>query len=68
MPRKFSDTSAMEQVIYEPNETVAEMYFILDGLTGIGFYKPKTTLDVTPYMMIRKQKGHFLIGDHYVFN
>lgn len=36
MPRKFS-TTELDRIIYDEEEDVIEMYFVTDGIIGIGF-------------------------------
>ena len=37
MPRHFDPSSEEDRIIYDEEDTVTEMYFILDGTIGVGY-------------------------------
>ena len=47
-PRHFSEKED-ENVIYDEEEEVLEMYFILNGTVGIGFHTYQQPLDKLPF-------------------
>lgn len=56
MPRFFSDTGD-DRIIYEEEQEVAEMYFIVKGFIGIGYNFYGGKLTEKSYVIAMKQKG-----------
>lgn len=56
MPRKFEATEE-DQIIYDEEEEVPEMYFITEGVVGIGFSLVANGYANKQYHIALKQKG-----------
>ena len=56
MPRKFSDVGD-DRIIYEEEQEVAEMYFIIKGFIGVGYNFWGGKMTENSYVIARKQKG-----------
>tara|TARA_B110000285_G_C15070360_1_gene587549 strand:- start:260 stop:610 length:351 start_codon:yes stop_codon:yes gene_type:complete len=67
MPRYFSDTGD-DRIIYEEEQEVAEMYFIVKGFIGIGYNYWGGKLTENSFVIAQKQKGRQVLCDHYVVN
>lgn len=67
MPRRFENTEE-DQIIYDEEEEVPEMYFITSGEFGIGFSLNSNGVTSEQYYISRKEKGPQLMCDHYVVN
>lgn len=67
MPRKF-DVSEEDRVIYDEEDEVPEMYFIIEGSIGIGYSLIANGISRKQYKIARKFKANVLICDHYVVN
>ena len=67
MPRKFEPTEE-DKVIYDEEEEVPEMYFITEGVVGIGFSLVANGMTNQQHYITKKQQGPQLICDHYVVN
>lgn len=67
MPRRFLDFGD-DRIIYEEEQEVAEMYFIVKGFIGIGYNYWGGKLTENSYIIAKKQKGRQVICDHYVVN
>ena len=37
MPRKFECSDENDKIIYDEEEDVTEMYFVTEGIVGVGF-------------------------------
>ena len=37
MPRKFEHLDDQDKILYDEEEDVTEMYFIIEGIVGVGF-------------------------------
>lgn len=77
MPRKFECLHDEDKIIYDEEEEVIEMYFITEGIVGIGFsliangyvndkYVIATKLASSNSMVHNSEK--YIICDHYVVN
>ena len=53
MPRKFEPTEE-DQIIFDEEEEVLEMYFITEGIIGIGFNLIANGVCDKPYMIAKK--------------
>jgi hypothetical protein len=67
MPRKFNDTGE-DRIIYEEEQEVAEMYFIIQGFIGFGYNYWGGKLTQNSFTIAKKQKGRQVICDQYVVN
>ena len=67
LPRQFEPLDD-DKIIYEENQEVAEMYFIMEGFIGIGFSHLQHQVTGRNYILSKKQKGIQLICDHYIVN
>ena len=67
MPRKFEPTEE-DKVIYDEEEEVPEMYFITEGVVGIGFSLIANGMTNQQNFISMKKVGSQLIADHYVVN
>lgn len=67
MPRKFEATEE-DQIIYDEEEEVPEMYFVTEGIVGIGFSLVANGYSNKQYHVALKQKAFEMICDHYVVN
>lgn len=56
MPRKFNETGD-DRIIYEEENEVAEMYFIIKGFIGIGYNFMSGSIREDKFVMAKKQKG-----------
>mmetsp|Transcript_5817 Transcript_5817/g.9296 ORF Transcript_5817/g.9296 Transcript_5817/m.9296 type:complete len:154 (+) Transcript_5817:1895-2356(+) len=68
MPRKFDASDKQDRIIYDEDQEVAEMYFILEGFLGIAINQFPDKLTKSFYKIGRKQQGKLIICDHYVIN
>ena len=67
MPRRF-DTSEEDRVIYDEEDEVPEMYFMLAGTVGIGYSLMFSGVNKKPFRIAKKVKATTLICDHAVVN
>lgn len=56
MPRKFEPTEE-DKVIYDEEEEVPEMYFITEGVVGIGFSLVANGMTNEQHFITKKQHG-----------
>ena len=66
-PRHFSEKED-ENVIYDEEEEVLEMYFILNGTVGIGFHTYQQPLDKMPFQITHQISSNSFFGDYYLCN
>ena len=66
LPRRFELTDD-DKIIYDEEEEIPEMYFILEGNVGIGYTIP-VGVSKKQYKLAKKLKAECLICDHYVVN
>ena len=66
-PRHFSEKED-ENVIYDEEEEVLEMYFILNGTVGIGFHTYQQPLDKMPFQITHQIGSNSFFGDYYLCN
>ena len=64
-PRHFSEKEE-ENVIYDEEEEVLEMYFILNGLVGIGYHTYQQPLDKKPFEITHQIGSNSFFGDYYL--
>ena len=55
-------------IIYEEDQEVSEMYFITEGVIGIGFTMMVKGGIGSSMVVSKVQEGESMIGDHYVIN
>lgn len=67
MPRKFEPTEE-DKIIYDEEDEVSEMYFILEGTVAIGYSLIANGISRKQYKIAKKLKSECLICDHYVVN
>lgn len=70
IPRLFDEDGflADQMIIYEEDQEVAEMYFIVEGIVGVCF-SVMARGGVGQSMVVSKvQEGEQIIGDHYIVN
>lgn len=67
IPRNFSDNED-SQIIYDEEEEVAEMYFIISGSVGIGYHLFASPLDKQRYRVARTLSRNEFFGDFYLCN
>ena len=72
MPREFNPQNDEDKLIYDEEEEVIEMYFITEGIIGIGFSQLGNGFLNKKYTIAKKLKGgdknQTIICDHYVVN
>lgn len=71
MPRKFECLHEEDKIIYDEEEEVPEMYFITEGIVGIGFSLISNGYIKDKYVIAERlqcQTEKFIICDHYVVN
>ena len=71
MPRKFECQHEEDKIIYDEEEEVPEMYFITEGIVGIGFSLISNGYIKDKYVIaerLQSQNEKFIICDHYVVN
>lgn len=66
-PRKF-DANEDDKLIYDEEDEVSEMYFIIEGTVGIGYYIFSQGLSKTQYKLGIYMKDNSFICDYYVCN
>lgn len=57
IPRRFLADHLHDRVIYEEDQEVAEMYFVLQGFVGIAINHYGSVLQSGQFEIGRKQKG-----------
>jgi hypothetical protein len=67
MPRRF-DADETDKLIYDEEEPVPEMYFVLEGAIGIGFSLIVKGYSQKQFSIGKKLFAPQLICDHYVVN
>lgn len=69
MPRKF-ECNDEDKIIYDEEDEVPEMYFMTEGIIGIGFSVVANGMTNDPYFITKKLQcvQNVLICDHYVVN
>ena len=74
MPRRFSPVSD-DRIIYDEEDDVPELYFITEGIVGVGFRlisrisdKAKESHFVIGKRLLGGPKNSSIICDHYVVN
>jgi len=72
MPREFNPMIDDDKLIYDEEEEVIEMYFITDGVVGVGFNQIGNGFLLKRYTIAKKLKSaansQTIICDHYVLN
>lgn len=73
MPRRFiadlPGTDTDESIIYDPDDEVPEMYFIMEGMVGVGYYMPFGHESPSKRIRMAKYlKEWTFICDYYVLN
>lgn len=64
-PRKF-DTSEEERLVLDEEDDVSEMYFIQEGIVGIGYYLMTQGLSKKQFKLGIYMKANSFICDYYV--
>jgi hypothetical protein len=67
MPRKFEPIED-DKIIYDEEDEVSEMYFILEGTIGIGYSLISNGFSKKEPKIAKKIKAEYLICDHYLVN
>lgn len=71
MPRKFEATD-VDKIIYDEEEDVTEMYFITEGIVGVGFNLISNGFNNKSMVIAKKllggEKNQTIVADHYVIN
>tara|TARA_B110000285_G_C14736612_1_gene428860 strand:+ start:309 stop:542 length:234 start_codon:yes stop_codon:yes gene_type:complete len=73
MPRKFEPTD-LDRIIYDEEEDVSELYFVTQGIVGIGFSHVTGNIGIgdNQFLIVKKLPGgpkySTIICDHYVIN
>ncbi len=70
MPRKF-EANEIDKVIYDEEDEVPELYFILEGLIGVAYTLASShggSLQHSQFKVGKKLKADCVICDHYVVN
>lgn len=67
MPRRFEATKE-DEIIYDEEDDVPEMYFIMEGHVGIGYGILPNSIKRDKYTIAKRLKNECLICDHYVVN
>ncbi len=67
MPRLFND-HVDENIIFDEEEEVLEMYFIVSGKVGIGYHMYQQPLEKRRYNITLQMGTNMFIGDYYLFN
>lgn len=57
MPREFNPNNDEDKLIYDEEEEVKEMYFILEGIIGIGFNSAQEGFLGEGYRICKKLKS-----------
>jgi hypothetical protein len=68
MPRRFDHSNPVDKIIYEEDQEVVEMYFVLNGQIGYAINALQMKHTGSFYKIGRRQKGRQLICDHYAIN
>ena len=68
MPRIFDSNDPVDKVIYEEDQDVAEMYFVMEGRIGFAINSFSKTMNKHFYKVARSQTGKQLICDYYVIH
>ena len=67
MPRKFEPTQE-DSLIYDEEDSVPEMYFVTEGIIGVGYCLADKGLREDNVSIGKKLVHPVLICDHYVMN
>lgn len=68
LPRFFDSESSQDKIIYEEDQEVSEMYFVIKGLIGFAVNAFQHKINGAFFKIGRRQQGRQLICDHYVVN
>lgn len=66
-PRHFS-SEPDENIIYDEEEEVDEMYFIMTGTVGVGYHMYQQPLEKSRYRVTTKIGCNSFFGDYYLCN
>ena len=67
MPRNF-DPNSEDKIIYDEEDDVIEMYFIVEGIVGVGFSLIANGFRKNPYKIAKRYSPNQVICDHYLCN
>jgi hypothetical protein len=67
MPRRFEPTED-DKIIYDEEDEVPELYFVIDGVVGIAYSLISNGLTKKQFKVGKKLKADCIICDHYVVN
>lgn len=67
MPRIFSKAED-ENVIYDEEDEVLEMYFVMNGSVGVGYHLFQQPLEKPRYTLVKQLEMNVAFGDFYLFN
>lgn len=67
IPRNYDDTDDDSKIIFMEDQEVNEIFFILEGVIGIGFSKLMYSRG-EQYKLVLRYGGRQTIGEHYVMN
>ncbi len=67
MPRRFENTDE-DRIIYDEEEEVPEMYFMVEGVVGIAYSLISNGISKKQYKIAKKMKNDCIICDHYLVN
>ena len=71
MPRKFEHLDDQDKILYDEEEDVTEMYFIIEGIVGVGFNLMSNGIKNKSLIISKELKGEknqTIVADHYVVN
>ena len=68
LPRHFDGSDPVDRIIYDEDQEVSELYFVVKGFIGYGFQYWGTKVNGNSIQIAKQQKGYHLICDHYVVN
>ena len=66
-PRHFTERED-ENVIYDEEDEVLEMYFIISGTVGVGYHLYQQPLVKHRYKITHNLSSNSFFGDYYIFN
>lgn len=67
MPRFFSDREE-ENIIFDEEEDVLEMYFVMQGTVGVGYHLFSQSLEKPRYTLAKNLEMNACFGDFYLCN
>ena len=67
VPRTYSDKEE-ENIIYDEEDEVLEMYFITKGTVGVGFHTYQQPLEEKPFNITHQLNLHSFFGDYYILS